>query len=98
MALKLISPVNSQGFFDFFLVPGDIAVFCYMERNKINDCTCIEKTLRILLGKSVLKPIGFRPQVDAVSKATMSSALIFHAVEKIGEDYFELQTAGYIKK
>lgn len=58
----------------------------------------IEKTLRILLGKSVLKPIEFNPQGDAVSKATMSSALIFNAVEKIGKDYFELQTAGYIKE
>ncbi len=58
----------------------------------------IEKTLRILLGKSVLKPIEFNPQVDAISKATMSSALIFNAVEKIEKDYFELQTAGYIKE
>jgi hypothetical protein len=57
----------------------------------------IRKTREKLIGKSILKPIAFDPEVDAVSHATMTSALIFNSVERTGKDYGDLQEKGYIK-
>ena len=58
----------------------------------------IKKTRDYLIGKSVLLPISFDPHADAVSGATMSSALVFNAVERTEKEYRMLQEKGYIKK
>ncbi len=51
-----------------------------------------------LTGKSILEPLNFDPRVDAVSQATMSSALIFYSVGKASDYYEELEQKGYINK
>ncbi|MCX5901531.1 MAG: redoxin domain-containing protein [Proteobacteria bacterium] len=58
----------------------------------------IKKTRDRLIGKSVLHPLSFDPHADAVSGATMSSALVFNAVERTEKEYRILQEKGYIKK
>jgi hypothetical protein len=58
----------------------------------------IKKTRDRLIGKSVLQPLSFDPHADAVSGATMSSALVFNSVERTEKDYRLLQEKGYIKK
>jgi hypothetical protein len=50
-----------------------------------------------LIGKSILNPVPFDPEVDAVSQATMTCALIFNSVERTRRDYTSLQIKGYIK-
>ena len=44
----------------------------------------IEKTRKSLVGKSVLQPANFNPEVDAVTSATITSAIIFHAISQGG--------------
>ncbi len=58
----------------------------------------IIRTRKKLIGKSILKPLGFNPEVDAVSLATMSSALIFNSIERAKKYYRELQQKGYISQ
>jgi hypothetical protein len=42
----------------------------------------IEKTRKGLVGKSILQPANFNPEVDAVTSATITSAIIFHAISQ----------------
>jgi hypothetical protein len=58
----------------------------------------IIQTREKLIGKSILKPIAFDPEVDAVSLATMSSSLIFNSVQRAERYYKELQQKGYINQ
>jgi peroxiredoxin len=65
--------------------------------NELWSLTEIIQTKKKLIGKSILKPLDFNPEVDAVSLATMSSALIYNSIERTKKDYQELQKKGYIK-
>jgi hypothetical protein len=56
------------------------------------------KLRKRLTGKSILEPLNFDPRVDAISQATMSSALIFYSVGKTSAYYEELEQKGYINK
>ena len=56
------------------------------------------KLRKRLTGKSILEPLNFNPRVDAISQATMSSALIFYSVGKTRSYYEELEQKGYINK
>jgi hypothetical protein len=56
------------------------------------------KLRKRLAGESILKPLNFDPRVDAISQATMSSALIFYSVGKTSAYYKELDQKGYINK
>ncbi|MFC1591490.1 peroxiredoxin family protein [Thermodesulfobacteriota bacterium] len=47
-----------------------------------------------LIGKPLSSTFTFNPQVDAVSTATMTSALIFNSVNRLKEVYTELQQQG----
>jgi hypothetical protein len=51
-----------------------------------------------LLGRSIMKPLEFDPKVDAVTSATMTSALIFDSVREAKETYAALEKEGYLKK
>jgi hypothetical protein len=56
------------------------------------------KLRKRLTGESILEPLNFNPRVDAISQATMSSALIFYSVRKTRVYYEELEQKGYINK
>jgi len=47
----------------------------------------IEKMRQRVLGKSILQPMSFNPEVDAVTSATITSAIIFKALSQ-GRDVF----------
>jgi hypothetical protein len=57
----------------------------------------IDKMKQRLVGRSILQPVDFDPQVDSVSTATMSSALIVDSVNKAKALYNGLKSQGYIK-
>jgi len=65
--------------------------------NKLWDAGEIEKMKRRLIGRSILQPVDFDPQVDAISMATMTSALIVDSVNKAKKLYDGLKSKGYIK-
>jgi CRISPR/Cas system-associated endonuclease/helicase Cas3 len=57
----------------------------------------IEKIKGRLVGRSILQPTDFDPQVDSVSSATMTAALIVDSVNKAKNLYDGLRSKGYIK-
>jgi peroxiredoxin len=57
----------------------------------------IQKLRTRTLGRSILKPFPFDPGVDSVSGATITSALIFEALDKGKEIYMKLKKEKLIK-
>jgi hypothetical protein len=57
----------------------------------------IEAMKSRLIGRSLLKPLEFNRDVDAVSRATITSLVIFHRLSKGKEIYTELMKQGYLK-
>jgi len=61
------------------------------------DAKEIEKMKGRLVGRSILQPTDFDPQVDSISSATMTAALIVDSVNKAKSLYDGLKGKGYIK-
>ncbi|MBI5967652.1 MAG: redoxin domain-containing protein [Deltaproteobacteria bacterium] len=61
------------------------------------DAKEIEKMKQRLIGRSILQPVDFDPQVDAISSATMTAALIVDSINKAKTLYDGLKSKGYIK-
>lgn len=57
----------------------------------------VERMKARLVGRSVLHPVAFDAQVDSISSATMTSALIVDAVNRAKKHYEGLKSMGYIK-
>jgi len=63
--------------------------------NKPFDESDIEKERKALVGKNVTQPIQYNPETDAVTSASMTSALIFKSVKKGNKLFKALKKAGY---
>ena len=50
-----------------------------------------------LVGRSILQPADFDPQVDSISTATMTAALVVDSINKAKALYEGLKAKGYIK-
>jgi hypothetical protein len=50
-----------------------------------------------LVGRSILAPFDFKRDVDAVSRATITSVVIFQRLSKGKEFYAALMKQGYVK-
>jgi peroxiredoxin len=88
----------------FFLVfdeKGMVVNFLPLQATKLNnvawDSQETEKMRRRLVGRSILQPTDFDPQVDSISSATMTAALIVDSVNKAKGLYEGLKGQGYIK-
>ena len=57
----------------------------------------VEKTRKALVGKNLTQPIQYNPDTDAVSSASMTSALIFKGVKQGSKLYIQLKKEGYIQ-
>jgi hypothetical protein len=57
----------------------------------------IDKMRQRLVGRSILQPTDFDPQVDSITSATMTAALIVDSVNEAKSLYEGLKTKGYIK-
>jgi thiol-disulfide isomerase/thioredoxin len=55
--------------------------------NKVWDAEDVEKMRDQILGRSILQPMEFNPEVDAVTSATITSAVIFQSLSK-GREIF----------
>lgn len=60
----------------------------YENGNAIWNENDIDKMRQRVLGRSVLQPVNFDPEVDAVTAATITSAVIFHALSQ-GKGIFQ---------
>ncbi len=66
-------------------------------RNVEFDEEDMKKIRADLVGKNLLQPIQFNPDTDAVSSATMTSALVFKSIKRGKKIYEKLKKEGYIK-
>jgi len=56
----------------------------------------IQKTERRVVGRYIYESIDFDARVDAVSTATVTSAIVFDSLDRAAEFYLELKKRGYI--
>jgi len=63
--------------------------------NKPFEETDVEKIRKALVGKNITKPIQYNPDTDAVSSASMTSALIFKGVTEGSRVFEALKKEGY---
>ena len=92
---------HATHFFFTFNDKGMIVNFVPLQVTKVGnakwDAKEIEKMKGRLVGRSILQPTDFDPQVDSVSSATMTAALIVDSVNKAKGLYDGLKGKGYIK-
>ena len=72
-----------------------------IQLTKIENLNWTEEDIKKLksrtIGKSILNPFTFDPDVDSVSGATITAVLIFDSLDKAKEIYEKLKKEGYIK-
>ena len=88
----------------FFLVfdeKGMVVNFLPLQVTKVNNYPWesqeIEKMRQRLVGRSILQPVDFDPQVDSITSATMTAALIVDSVNKAKSLYEGVKGKGLIK-
>ena len=88
-------------FFFTFDEKGMVVHFLPLELTKVDNIPWgakdIEKMKKRIIGRSILKPTDFDPQVDSVSSATMTAALIVDSLNEAKNLYDGLKAKGYIK-
>jgi peroxiredoxin len=92
---------HATHFFFTFNEKGMVVNFLPLKLTKLDnanwDAKEIETMKGRLVGRSILQPTDFDPQVDAISSATMTSALIVDSLNKAKGLYDGLKGKGYIK-
>lgn len=92
---------HATHFFFTFNEKGMIVNFLPLQATKLDnaewDAKDNEKMRQRLVGRSILQPTDFDPQVDSVSSATMTAALMVDSVNKAKGLYDGLKGKGYIK-
>ncbi len=66
------------------------------DKNKLWDESDLAKMRQRILGRSLFEPFIFNPEVDAVSSATITSAIIFDSLSQAHTLYEELKEKGLI--
>lgn len=56
--------------------------------NKVWNETDVQKMRQRVIGRSILQPVSFEPKVDAVTSATITSAVVFEALSQ-GREIFQ---------
>ncbi len=92
---------HATHFFFAFDEKGMVVNFLPLEVTKADNAPWDEKEIdrmrRRLIGRSILHPTDFNPEVDSISSATMTAALIVGSVNEAKSLYEGLKTKGYIK-
>jgi peroxiredoxin len=92
---------HATHFFFTFNEKGMIVNFMPLQVTKVDNASWdtqeIDKMKQRLVGRSILHPTDFDPQVDSISSATMTAALIVDSVNKAKSLYDGLKSKGYIK-
>lgn len=92
---------HATHFFFTFDEKGMIINFLPLHVTKVDNLPWeakeVEQMKQRLVGRSILHPVDFDSQVDALSSATMTAALIVDSVNKAPALYEALKNKGYIK-
>ena len=92
---------HATHFFFTFDEKGMIINFLPLHVTKVDNLPWeakeVEQMKQRLVGRSILHPADFDSQVDALSSATMTAALIVDSVNKAPALYEALKNKGYIK-
>ncbi len=80
---------------------GMIINFHPLQATKLNNVAWDEKDIasmkQRLVGRSILEPVDFDPQVDTVATATMTAALVVDSINRAKDLYQGLKSKGYVK-
>ncbi len=92
---------HASHFFFTFDERGTIINFFPLQLTKVDnvpwDSKEVEKMRQRLVGRSILQPMDFDAQVDSISTATMTAALVVDSINKAKALYEGLKAKGYIK-
>jgi peroxiredoxin len=92
---------HATHFFFTFDAKGMIVNFLPLQVTKVDnipwDSDEVEQMKRRLVGRSILQPADFASEVDAISTATMTAALIVDSTNKAAALYEGLKEKGYVK-
>jgi len=92
---------HATHFFFTFNEKGMIVNFLPLQVTKVDnlawDAKEVEQMKQRLVGRSILQPVDFDSNVDAISSATMTAALIVDSINKATALYEGLKNKGYIK-
>ena len=92
---------HATHFFFTFDEKGMIVNFLPLQVTKVDnlpwDAKEVGQLKQRLVGRSILQPVDFDSKVDAISSATMTTALIVDSISKATALYEELKNKGYIK-
>ena len=92
---------HATHFFFTFNDKGMVINFLPVQATKVDnipwDTKEIEKMKGRLVGRSILQPTDFDPQVDSISSATLTSAVMVDSINKAKSLYDGLKRKGYIK-
>jgi hypothetical protein len=66
--------------------------------NKLWDEADAAKVQERILGHNLTQPLKFQPEIDAVSSATMTSAVIFDSLNKGHDRLKEIEDLGLLQK
>ena len=80
---------------------GKVIDIVPIQLTKIDNLNWTEEDIKKLksrtLGKSILKPFPFDPDVDSVSGATITAALVFDSLDKAKVIFEKLKKEGYVQ-
>jgi peroxiredoxin len=92
---------HATHFFFTFDEKGMIINFLPLQVTKVDNLPWeakeVEQMKRRLVGRSILHPVDFDSQVDAISSATLTAALIVDSTNNATALYEGLKSKGYIK-
>jgi len=80
---------------------GKVIDIVPIQLTKIDNLNWTEEDIKKLksrtLGKSILKPFSFDPDVDSISGATITAALVFDSLDKAKVIFETLKKEGYVQ-
>jgi len=80
---------------------GKVMDIVPIQLTKIGNLNWTEEDIKKLrartIGKSILKPFTFDPNIDSISGATVTAVLVFDSLDKAREIFEKLKKEGYVK-
>jgi hypothetical protein len=80
---------------------GKVTEIVPIQLTKVGNLNWTEEDIKKLktrtIGRSILSPFTFDPNVDSVSGATITAVLIFDSLDKAKEIFEKLKKEGYVK-
>jgi hypothetical protein len=99
---RAVCDICHDTFFIYTFDPeGRVIDIVPIQLTKVGNLNWTEEDIKKLkartIGKSILSPFTFDPNVDSVSGATITAVLIFDSLDKAKQIFEKLKKEGYVK-